>query len=121
MQSVKIVDALFEATTEPKVDAAIQVEVDRLLLRLHSAPGLLGYLQGSAFKNGHLELDFYDLPKEALTTVRQLIGPFKTDVLQYQKKGQPHVGYRIAVVAPDQKSAPAPDQPAGSVPQSNPA
>lgn len=113
MRQDQFAQALIESGAPPKVG----VEVDRLLLRLHSAPGLLGYLYGTKFKDGKLELDFLDLPAEARVGLIKLIGPFKTEGFQYSVGGHPHIGFRIEVVALDQKPDQAVAAPASSARQ----
>ena len=90
-------DAQFveQVASRPASKDAADVELDKLLLRLFERPALLQYLQGVGQSGRSYELDFIQLPPPAVEEVCKIIGPIDITVLQYEKDGRPHVGFRF--------------------------
>lgn len=71
------------------------LELDKLLLRIFENPALQSYLMGVGNNGGKTELDFMDLPHQAVDLVKRVIGPTQVDVLRYDVNGRRHVGFRF--------------------------
>ena len=77
------------------------LELDRLILRIFEHPSLMAYLVGlGKSKDGQkVELDFAEVPDDAVVAVTKLIGPTDVEVLRYQVNGKAHVGFRFSLKA----------------------
>jgi len=73
----------------------VALELDRLLLRIHEIPALESYLNAVGKSGEKTELDFLDLPIQAVEAVKKLIGPTEIEVLSYEINGRQHVGFRF--------------------------
>lgn len=85
----------FIVERDNEADPGLQVELDRLLLRITCNPTLLSYLAGIGTKDGKVELDFYEMPDEGTRAVQSIIGVPDIEVFRYTVRGAPHVGFRF--------------------------
>ena len=73
-----------------------QTELDRLLLRLYSSPGLLSHLKDAKFTDDYTaEIEFAFLPKQAVDTVPAIIGPIPVEAYSYMKHSEPMHGFKF--------------------------
>ena len=74
-----------------------QTEVDRLVLRMFSNPGLLTHIKDIRFLKDKdtVEIEMAIIPKEQITVIKSLIGPIKSEVFEYHKNREPMVGFRF--------------------------
>jgi hypothetical protein len=94
---------------DTELDPKISVYINRLLLRLFSAPGLLnsladvGYLHCDAEPGTvKVQLDFYRLPQEVFPDVMRLLAaPRPPQAFRYVKNGSARTGFEIRVKPDD--------------------
>ena len=73
-----------------------QVELDRLILRMYSSPGLITHLKNVKFVDDDTaEIEFAFLPKQQVPIVQAMIGPVPVQAFEYKKDGEPYHGFKF--------------------------
>lgn len=93
----------------PKPPSAerLQSYLDQVLLRVFRAsPGLASFVESSRVvpESGAVELSFFKIPDEVVSSVSAAFGPLPVDILRYVKEGLACVGYRAKPTAEDLSS-----------------
>ena len=102
MNRTQVIEFIFQApgkdviATDADVERA-KVYADRLILRLFNAPALIARLKNVNMDGLFVELEFVDIPDQAVVAVQNLggIDPKNSQVLRYERDGIPYVGFRI--------------------------
>ena len=90
-----MIDRIIQQLLEFQGNDTESLEMDKLLLRIFENPSLMAYLNNIGKNGEKTELDFLDLPVQAIEAVKRLIGPTEIEVLAFESEGRPHVGFRF--------------------------
>lgn len=84
-----------------ETDPLLKNFLDRLLLRIFDTPSLMSSLldvniasDEDGFK---VQLDFKKIPDEIVPSLRQVVGPYNTRALAFQKDGVNHTGLEVNI------------------------